>query len=82
MLLTAVAFWELVLALHILAVVVAFGVTFAYPIFGLVGRRLVCLLFDEARRLGNQTALGRNLAPALRWGLARVHRRFHTPARG
>jgi hypothetical protein len=28
----AVAFWEVVLALHILAVVVAFGATFAYPV--------------------------------------------------
>jgi hypothetical protein len=30
--LVAVAFWEVVLALHILAVVVAFGATFAYPV--------------------------------------------------
>ena len=29
----AVAFFEVVLALHILAVVIAFGVTFAYPVF-------------------------------------------------
>jgi hypothetical protein len=29
----AVAFFEVVLALHILAVVVAFGATFAYPVF-------------------------------------------------
>ena len=29
---SAVAFYEVVLALHIMAVVVAFGVTFAYPI--------------------------------------------------
>ena len=28
----AVAFWEVVLALHILAVVFAFGATFAYPV--------------------------------------------------
>jgi hypothetical protein len=31
--LQAVAFFEVVLALHILAVVVAFGATFAYPVF-------------------------------------------------
>jgi hypothetical protein len=36
---TAVAFYEVMLALHIAAVVVAFGVTFAYPIiFAVVGR--------------------------------------------
>jgi hypothetical protein len=29
----AVAFFELVLAVHILAVVIAFGATFAYPVF-------------------------------------------------
>jgi hypothetical protein len=36
----AVAFVDLVLAVHILAVVAAFGVVFAYPLFGLVGARL------------------------------------------
>jgi len=40
MLLQAVAFWQVILAVHILAVVVAFGVVFAYPLFGIVGRRL------------------------------------------
>ncbi len=35
----AVAFFEVVLALHIMAVVVAFGVTFAYPIIFSVGAR-------------------------------------------
>jgi hypothetical protein len=30
--LVAVAFWEVVLALHIIAVVFAFGATFAYPV--------------------------------------------------
>jgi hypothetical protein len=36
----AVAFYDVVLAIHIMAVVVAFGVTFAYPImFALAGRR-------------------------------------------
>jgi hypothetical protein len=36
----AVAFSDLVLGLHILAVVIAFGVTFAYPLFAIVGARL------------------------------------------
>ena len=36
----AVAFVDLVLAVHILAVMVAFGVVFSYPLFGLVGARL------------------------------------------
>ena len=37
--LVAVAFYEVVLALHILAVVVAFGATFAYPVlFGVVAK--------------------------------------------
>ncbi len=35
----AVAFFEVVLAVHIMAVVVAFGVTFAYPIMFSVGAR-------------------------------------------
>jgi hypothetical protein len=29
----AVAFWQVILAVHIAAVVVAFGVVFAYPLF-------------------------------------------------
>ncbi len=38
--LVAVQFYEVVLALHIAAVVVAFGVTFAYPIiFAIIGRQ-------------------------------------------
>jgi hypothetical protein len=40
MILTAVAFWEVILAVHIIAVVAAFGVTFAYPLFVVVGARL------------------------------------------
>jgi hypothetical protein len=35
----AVAFWQVVLAIHIVAVVVAFGVVFAYPLFVVVGAR-------------------------------------------
>jgi len=38
--LPAVLFYEVILALHIAAVVVAFGVTFAYPIiFAVIGRQ-------------------------------------------
>jgi hypothetical protein len=37
--LPAVAFFEVVLAVHIMAVIVAFGVTFAYPIMFSVGAR-------------------------------------------
>lgn len=37
--LLAVAFYKVVLAIHIMAVVVAFGVTFAYPIIFSVGAR-------------------------------------------
>ncbi len=37
--LTAVSFYEVVLAIHIAAVVVAFGVTFAYPIMFAVAAR-------------------------------------------
>ncbi len=36
---TAVTFYDVVLAVHIMAVVVAFGVTFAYPIIFSVGAR-------------------------------------------
>lgn len=40
MLVSAVAFQDLVLAVHILGVVIGFGVTFTYPIFFGVGARL------------------------------------------
>jgi uncharacterized membrane protein len=40
MLAPAAAFHDYVLAVHILAVVVAFGVTFSYPLFFVVGMRL------------------------------------------
>jgi hypothetical protein len=36
----AVAFWQVVLAIHIAAVVIAFGVVFAYPVFVFVGSRI------------------------------------------
>lgn len=40
MLVVGVAFYQVVLAIHIMAVVVAFGVTFAYPLFDVIGHRL------------------------------------------
>ena len=40
MLVAGVAFYQVVLAIHIMAVVVAFGVTFAYPLFDVIGHRL------------------------------------------
>jgi uncharacterized membrane protein len=40
MLVQAAAFWQFVLALHVLAVVAGFGVIFAYPVFVLAGARL------------------------------------------
>jgi hypothetical protein len=39
-LLTAVEFWQVVLAIHIMAVVVGFGVIFAYPLFAVLGERM------------------------------------------
>ena len=39
MIVIAVAFFEVVLAVHIMAAVVAFGVTFAYPIMFVVGAK-------------------------------------------
>jgi hypothetical protein len=40
MLVSAVAFWEIVLAVHIAAVVIAFGVIFAYPVIYLCAAKL------------------------------------------
>ena len=40
MLVTAVAFSQIVLAIHIIAVVIGFGVIFAYPLLGVAGEQL------------------------------------------
>ncbi len=40
MLVGAAAFWQFILALHIVAVIVAFGVLFIYPLLGVIGLRL------------------------------------------
>jgi hypothetical protein len=55
----AVAFWQVVLAVHILAVVVAFGVTFAYPLFVLAGARLEPRAMPWFHRM--QQLIGRRL---------------------
>ena len=59
MLLTAVLFQQVVLAIHIAAVVVAFGVTFAYPFFGAVGSRMDPRAMPWFHRM--QQAIGRRL---------------------
>jgi hypothetical protein len=40
MLLNAAAFWQFILALHIVGVILAFGVLFVYPLLGVIGLRL------------------------------------------
>jgi len=40
LLVTGAAFWQFVLAVHVLAVVAGFGVVFAYPLFALAGARM------------------------------------------
>jgi hypothetical protein len=60
----AVAFSDLVLGAHILAVVLAFGVTFAYPLFGIVGARMDPSAMPWFHRM--QQVVGRRLInPAL-----------------
>jgi hypothetical protein len=59
MLVSAVQFWQFVLAVHIAAVIVAFGVTFAYPLFGLTGARLDPRAMPWFHRM--QQLLGRRL---------------------
>jgi hypothetical protein len=61
---TAVAFWQIVLAIHIAAVVVGFGATFAYPLFAAIGPRLDPHAMPWFHRM--QEELGRRLiSPAL-----------------
>jgi len=62
--LVAAHFADYVLAVHILAVVVAFGVTFAYPLFFAVGTRLDRSAMPWFHRM--QQEIGRRLvSPAL-----------------
>jgi hypothetical protein len=60
----AVAFSDLVLGRHILAVVIAFGVTFSYPLFAIVGARMDPSAMPWFHRM--QQVVGRRLVnPAL-----------------
>jgi hypothetical protein len=64
MLIQAVVFWQLVLAVHIVAVVAGFGVVFAYPVFVLAGARLDPRAMPWFHRM--QQMVGRRLInPAL-----------------
>ncbi len=64
MLVEAVEFWQVVLAIHIIAVVAGFGVVFAYPLFVLVGGRLDPRAMPWFHRM--QQMVGRRLInPAL-----------------
>jgi hypothetical protein len=58
-LVTAVAFWQVVLALHIVAVVVAFGVSFAYPLIATIGARMDPRAMPWFHRM--QQTIGRRL---------------------
>jgi hypothetical protein len=63
-LVTAVAFSQIILAVHIAAVVVAFGATFAYPLFAAIGPRLDARSMPWFHRM--QEEVGRRLiSPAL-----------------
>lgn len=59
MLAPAVMFWQVVLAIHIAAVMIAFGVTFAYPLFALAGARLDRAALPWFHRM--QQLIGRRL---------------------
>jgi hypothetical protein len=60
----AVAFHQIVAAIHVMAVVVAFGVTFSYPLFGVVGSRLDPRALPWFHRM-QQTISRRLVAPGL-----------------
>ena len=55
----AVAFWQVILAVHIVAVIAAFGITFAYPLFSLAGARLDARAVPTLHR--TQQLIGRRL---------------------
>jgi hypothetical protein len=59
MVLTAVVFWQVVLAIHIAAVMIAFGVTFAYPLFVVAGARIDPRAMPWFHRV--QVVIGRRL---------------------
>jgi hypothetical protein len=47
----AVLFWQVVLAIHILAVVIAFGIMFVYPLFTFIGLRLEARAMPSFHRM-------------------------------
>jgi hypothetical protein len=59
MVITAVVFWHVVLAVHIAAVMIAFGVTFAYPLFVVAGARIDPRAMPWFHRV--QVVIGRRL---------------------
>ena len=59
MLATGVLFWQVVLAIHIAAVVITFGVVFSWPIFVIYGNRLDRRAIPWFHRM--QQAVGRRL---------------------
>lgn len=59
MVLTGVVFWQVVLAVHIAAVMIAFGVTFAYPLFVVAGARIDPRAMPWFHRV--QVVIGRRL---------------------
>jgi hypothetical protein len=60
----AVTFYQVVLAVHIMAVVVAFGVMFAYPLFVGIGRRIDPRGLPFFHR-AQQKIVGRLITPGL-----------------
>ncbi len=72
MLVSAVAFWQVVLAIHIAAVVVAFGVTFAYPLIDVFATRMdprSLPWYYRTRRLVGQRLITPGLAVVLIAGI-------------
>jgi hypothetical protein len=56
---TAVAFWQVILAVHIAAVVVAFGVMFVYPLAGFASARVDPRALPSLHRM--QQRIGRTM---------------------
>jgi hypothetical protein len=72
MLVTAVAFWQVVLAIHIVAVVAALGVTFAYPLIGAVAANMdprAMPWYHRTQRLIGQRLISPGLAVVLVAGI-------------
>ncbi|HEY5318250.1 MAG TPA: hypothetical protein VIJ20_09730 [Solirubrobacteraceae bacterium] len=72
MLVTAVVFWEVILAVHIAAVLVTFGVTFAYPLIYLFAAQLdprAMPWYYRTRRLLGQRLISPGLVLVLAAGI-------------